>query len=62
MQTASVTNLTTALEGVQDASDPKEFNGDLIKKLHVAEKHIRKNKLKARPPPCALEALAQQAE
>ena len=47
LQTASVTNLTTALEGVQDASDPKEFNGDLIKKLHVAEKHIRKNKLKA---------------
>ena len=48
VQAASVTNLTTALEGVNDPDDAKEFNGDIIKKLHVAEKHIRKNKLKVR--------------
>lgn len=47
-QAASVTNLTTALEGIQDPDDSKEFNGDIIKKLHVAEKHIRKNKLKVK--------------
>lgn len=47
MQAESVTDLTTALEGVKDAR-AKSFNGELVQKLHIAEKHIRKNKLKAR--------------
>lgn len=46
IQAKSVTNLTTALEGVRDSTHSKEFNGDLAKKLYIAEKHIRKNKLK----------------
>lgn len=41
-----MTILTSALEGVQDTNNKKEFNGELVKKLHIAEKHIRKNKLK----------------
>lgn len=48
-QGKSVTDLTTALEGLRDSTSSKEFNGDLAKKLHIAEKHIRKNKLKVCP-------------
>ena len=56
-QGMSATNVTNALEEVRDhveSDDSKQFSGDLAKKLYIAEKHIRKNKLKVQAPPLAL--------
>ena len=40
--------MTMALEGIENINKDDKFDGVLVAKLHLAEKHIRKNKLKVR--------------
>ena len=39
--------MTIALEGLENINKDDKFDGVLVAKLHLAEKHIRKNKLRA---------------